>query len=664
MASVKETAFVTSVYQNILFRSDTNIANADTQSAIAAGAALIDNGTLTEMQMATMVAQSAEATAFVLPAIALYGALLRRAPDPAGLAVYVHALESGASLQSLAAEFIQSPEFMGLNGPQISPTDYVNMLFQWVLGRTTDSAGLSYWVGALGGATAKPTALQMASVALDFIQSPEAAALSTVNMQNWLVAGDQGTYPNTVKPTYTLLVEGRGGAATEGSSLEFLLETRNLPTGTHIPYTISGVTASQVQGGALSGTITVNANGNIDIPITLSSALGQGLQGSLTLSVTPPSNYFVNGSQTAASVPLYETSGLPFTDTSTGPTPIDDFTTTQFGMVIGSATGGTAAQPTGPITAEYENLNGSVAIYGGSTVTVYTESTGPITIGNPNNSAADPTGDIRLVGYDDSSSAGTAPINVITTNGSRSVTVQSIAGVAIADAKGVSPLASLNNVTLDSVGGYSSITTGAQTLFLEVASSQASSNVEIFGSLDHNLNLSIVGFEGIGPYSASVTDRAATSITIIGGYPKVQSVQYQESLTLTATAAQWITFTGPIAVPVNGLQLGTVSAGATAPTTVIAGASSNLTLYFGDFPQTLTTLGTQTGTLTSIIAAVDALPTTVAHSITTFQFGGDTYVLETIAAGTGSLHAGDSLIQLVGLHTLSAPTNGYLHLQG
>jgi hypothetical protein len=72
----------------------------------------------------------------------LYEDLLQRPPDAAGLAVGSGGLDaSGATPQQLAASFVGSSEFRTLE---------VNNAYETILARSADAAGLSYWVNFLG----------------------------------------------------------------------------------------------------------------------------------------------------------------------------------------------------------------------------------------------------------------------------------------------------------------------------------------------------------------------------------------------------------------------------------------------------------------------------------------------------------------------------------
>jgi serralysin len=98
----------------------------------------------------------------------LYLATLGRAADVLGLGVWAAALESGAaSTQAVAGGFTGSAEFAQRYGAP-DAAGFVSLLYQNVLGREADSAGLSYWTGALGNGV-----LTRQQVVLGFSDSAE-----------------------------------------------------------------------------------------------------------------------------------------------------------------------------------------------------------------------------------------------------------------------------------------------------------------------------------------------------------------------------------------------------------------------------------------------------------------------------------------------------------
>ncbi|QVL33599.1 DUF4214 domain-containing protein [Telmatocola sphagniphila] len=89
---------------------------------------------------------------------------LDRNADPTGLAFYVNQLQTGFSESQVLSEIILSSEFTSANDTNA----FVNTLYQTILGRAADAAGLAYWTSALNNGT-----VSRATVLNDFITSPE-----------------------------------------------------------------------------------------------------------------------------------------------------------------------------------------------------------------------------------------------------------------------------------------------------------------------------------------------------------------------------------------------------------------------------------------------------------------------------------------------------------
>ena len=97
----------------------------------------------------------------------LYLATLDREPDAAGLESWVSLFESGALTQpEIASGFVNSLEFQTTYGA-LSDTEFVELLYNNVLGRSSDPAGLSSWRDAL------TDGLSRADVVLGFSNSAE-----------------------------------------------------------------------------------------------------------------------------------------------------------------------------------------------------------------------------------------------------------------------------------------------------------------------------------------------------------------------------------------------------------------------------------------------------------------------------------------------------------
>ncbi|MES2041438.1 MAG: DUF4214 domain-containing protein [Pseudomonadota bacterium] len=92
----------------------------------------------------------------------LYQAAFGHKPDLAGLGYWIKAMDNGASLNSVAASFVQSAEFQQLYGskPGSNPstTTLITNFYQNVLHRAPDQAGFDYWSNQLNQGLVTPAA--------------------------------------------------------------------------------------------------------------------------------------------------------------------------------------------------------------------------------------------------------------------------------------------------------------------------------------------------------------------------------------------------------------------------------------------------------------------------------------------------------------------------
>jgi hypothetical protein len=166
--------FVTLLYQNVLHRLPD-------QGGLDNWVGLLNSGQDSRAQVVLGFSESQEDIAALAPAmhlgewigdpnaaevLRLYDTVLGRLPDGAGLADWTHALDTGASLLAVANGFVASAEFQGAYGGLDDP-GFVTLLYHNVLGRLPDQAGLDHWVAALAGGESRT------QVVLGFSDSPE-----------------------------------------------------------------------------------------------------------------------------------------------------------------------------------------------------------------------------------------------------------------------------------------------------------------------------------------------------------------------------------------------------------------------------------------------------------------------------------------------------------
>jgi hypothetical protein len=79
----------------------------------------------------------------------LYVAYFDRAPDALGLHFWANAFSEGLGLDAMAEAFFDRPEHRGLYGEVTDIPAYVAAVYENVLGRAPDAAGLAFWQGFL-----------------------------------------------------------------------------------------------------------------------------------------------------------------------------------------------------------------------------------------------------------------------------------------------------------------------------------------------------------------------------------------------------------------------------------------------------------------------------------------------------------------------------------
>ena len=172
--SLDNTGFVTLLYQNVLHRApDTaglnNWVNAlnsgqDTRAQVVLGFSESQediNNLAAPVQQGLWVGNADAAEVF-----RLYDTTLGRLPDLSGLTNWTNMLEGGTSLQTVANGFVASAEFQANYGA-LNNTQFVTLLYQNVLHRAPDTAGLNNWVTDLNGGMTR------AQVVVGFSESPE-----------------------------------------------------------------------------------------------------------------------------------------------------------------------------------------------------------------------------------------------------------------------------------------------------------------------------------------------------------------------------------------------------------------------------------------------------------------------------------------------------------
>jgi hypothetical protein len=91
---------------------------------------------------------SAEFQQTVAPVARLYFAYFLRIPDYGGLQFWINYYKAGNSLDAISNFFAASPEFQSTYGA-LTNAQYVNLIYQNVLGRAPDQVGYDFWLNQL-----------------------------------------------------------------------------------------------------------------------------------------------------------------------------------------------------------------------------------------------------------------------------------------------------------------------------------------------------------------------------------------------------------------------------------------------------------------------------------------------------------------------------------
>jgi Ca2+-binding RTX toxin-like protein len=175
--SVDDGEFVTLLYDNVLDR-------APDPQGFAFWTGRLDSGVSSRADVLLGFSQSAEFRAKTLPEASefandqlygeipgqvfrIYGAALDRQPDPAGFEFWLDQAESGSSIETIVGGFFNSNEFQSEYGG-LSNGDFVELLYQNVLGRSSDSQGFAFWTDRLASGVSS-----RADVLLGFSDSNE-----------------------------------------------------------------------------------------------------------------------------------------------------------------------------------------------------------------------------------------------------------------------------------------------------------------------------------------------------------------------------------------------------------------------------------------------------------------------------------------------------------
>lgn len=114
----------------------------------------------------------------------LYQAAFDRTPDDTGLRYWIGELDEGTPLHDVAQGFLDSVEFQTTYGSNLTDRAFVQALYENVLQRQGESAGLDFWVDRLASGT-----FDRATVLAGFSESNENVALVGATIEGGFFLG-------------------------------------------------------------------------------------------------------------------------------------------------------------------------------------------------------------------------------------------------------------------------------------------------------------------------------------------------------------------------------------------------------------------------------------------------------------------------------------------
>jgi serralysin len=187
--AVNDVQFVTLLYNNVLERAPDSGGLNYWVNVLSGGASradvVVNFSESQEFRNAMAFAESAFANNVVYAAVPgevfrIYQATLDRAPDEQGFLYWVdQIITSGVNLLSIVSGFVGSVEFQQTYG-SVSASQFVTLLYNNVLNRSPDQAGLDYWIAALSGGASRE------SVVLNFSESQEFKNATSIAVVDYL----------------------------------------------------------------------------------------------------------------------------------------------------------------------------------------------------------------------------------------------------------------------------------------------------------------------------------------------------------------------------------------------------------------------------------------------------------------------------------------------
>lgn len=162
-------------------------------------------------QFVAQLATSSEADDRVDAVIRLYEAYFLRNPDHGGLTYWLNRRGEGRTLVSISNSFAVSSEFTRRYG-SLTNAEFVDRVYQNVMGRPADAGGLAYWAARLDGGTSRGQVMANFSQSSEYVRKTDAGV--------HVVAVIEGMLQRAPEPdVYALFTAGLENGATSVTAL-------------------------------------------------------------------------------------------------------------------------------------------------------------------------------------------------------------------------------------------------------------------------------------------------------------------------------------------------------------------------------------------------------------------------------------------------------------
>ena len=200
----------------------------------------------------------------------LYRAAFGRAPDVRGLGYWKNVLDTTSiSIEQVALDFLASKESQTIYGDSLSNTAFVSRLYQNVLSRTGDPAGVAYWISVLerGG--------KRSAVLLAIADSMENRVLTNVAVSSGLPFAEENVayipVSNALGPVDVPIgigftVDGTQSIDANGDALDYAWSITNRPLSS---------TASFAQPAVVKPTLNFDVPGVYQVTLWTSDRTGK-----------------------------------------------------------------------------------------------------------------------------------------------------------------------------------------------------------------------------------------------------------------------------------------------------------------------------------------------------------------------------------------------------